>query len=512
MEPSESGLSSYYHHHPPQQNQQPQPPPPQQSPTSASPAAVIASPTNGTLPPHTSTVTPTSEGGKRKRGRPRKYATPEEAAAARKALLASSIPKKKKKDKFVGGGSGGGGGDPSSFSVSYSKKTPVAPPGVGNVGQGFTPNTLNVAAGEDVYQKIMLFMQQSKSEICILSASGSISNPSLRQPATFGGNITYEGRFDILSLSGSYIHTELGGRSGGLSVCLSSTDGQIIGGGIGGPLKAAGPVQVIVGTFVIDATGGMKGDASFPKFQSPVGGSSVSSRACVSNSSSFSGNSVFQIALTNVCAWESVCCTGLAVGLGIIAFMLPADLIDKGHLLTRTRKLVKGLAMAEPVWLKAMEQAPPVSFPRADGKVKQMTLPEDVYVKKFFQKHTDSKYEDSINFCGFDPTPAREFGCRVLDLKEQGVGEEEAMAVADMEYRAGKKAKKKAYARLKQIARLQGKRPPPNPYPSAIKAIQAEERPFVRARFFDQKILQIVEKMKEERAAEMQDRMGGRMP
>lgn len=28
----------------------------------------------------------------------------------------------------------------------------------------------------------------------------------------------------------------------------------------------------------------------------------------------------------------------------------------KGDLLTRTRKLVKGLAMAEPRWLKAMEQ------------------------------------------------------------------------------------------------------------------------------------------------------------
>ena len=27
-------------------------------------------------------------------------------------------------------------------------------------------------------------------------------------------------------------------------MCLSSTDGQIIGGGVGGPLKAAGPVQV----------------------------------------------------------------------------------------------------------------------------------------------------------------------------------------------------------------------------------------------------------------------------
>lgn len=38
----------------------------------------------------------------------------------------------------------------------------------------------------------MMFMQQSKREICILSASGTISNASLRQPATSGGNITYE--------------------------------------------------------------------------------------------------------------------------------------------------------------------------------------------------------------------------------------------------------------------------------------------------------------------------------
>lgn len=38
----------------------------------------------------------------------------------------------------------------------------------------------------------MLFMQQSKRELCILSASGSISNASLRQPATSGGNISYE--------------------------------------------------------------------------------------------------------------------------------------------------------------------------------------------------------------------------------------------------------------------------------------------------------------------------------
>ncbi|KAL6983458.1 hypothetical protein U1Q18_016844 [Sarracenia purpurea var. burkii] len=181
----------------------------------------------------------------------------------------------------------------------------------------------------------------------------------------------------------------------------------------------------------------------------------------------------------------------------------------RGDLLTRTRKLVKGLAKAEPVWLKAMEQAPPATFPRAESKVKQITLPEDVYIKKFFRKNPDSKYEDAFKFRGFDPPPARVFGWRVLELKEQGVSEEDAMAVADMEYRAERKAKKMAYKRLKQIARLQGKKPPPNPYPSAIKEIQAEERKYVRDRFFDPNIRKILEKMKEDKEAEMQDRMRG---
>ena len=67
-----------------------------------------------------------------------------------------------------------------------------------------------------------------------------------------------------------------------------------------------------------------------------------------------------------------------------------------------------------------------------------------------------------------------------------------------MEYLAEKKEKKKAYARLKQIARLQGKRLPPNPYPSPIKEIQAEERKYVRDRFFNPKIREIAERQKAE--------------
>lgn len=56
-----------------------------------------------------------------------------------------------------------------------------------------------------------------------------------------------QGRFEILSLSGSFLLTESSGtrsRTGGLSVSLAGPDGRVIGGGVAGLLMAASPVQV----------------------------------------------------------------------------------------------------------------------------------------------------------------------------------------------------------------------------------------------------------------------------
>lgn len=53
-----------------------------------------------------------------------------------------------------------------------------------------------------------------------------------------------QGQYEILSLSGSFIRAEQGGKTGGLSVSLSRSDGQIIGGAVGTHLISAGPVQV----------------------------------------------------------------------------------------------------------------------------------------------------------------------------------------------------------------------------------------------------------------------------
>ncbi|KAK2419313.1 AT-hook motif nuclear-localized protein [Trifolium repens] len=279
MEHSDNQLSSFFHHHNHNHHQQQQPQ--GNSTTVSTTTTTTAIPTNGLLSntdgshilyPHSvaSAVSSQLEPAKRKRGRPRKYGTPEQALAAKKASTSSFSPTPPSDNNNSNKNTTHSFSPSPSFSSKKSHSLSL-----GNAGQGFSAHVIAVAAGEDVGQKIMQFMQQNRGEVCILSASGSISNASLRQPASSGGNITYEGRFDIISLTGSYVRNETGVRSGGLSVCLSNSDGQIIGGGVGGPLKAAGPVQVIVGTFFVDnkkdTSAGGKGDASTGKLPSPVG-------------------------------------------------------------------------------------------------------------------------------------------------------------------------------------------------------------------------------------------------
>ncbi|PIA25682.1 hypothetical protein AQUCO_10900019v1 [Aquilegia coerulea] len=127
-------------------------------------------------------------------------------------------------------------------SVKKQEKTTM-----GSLENGLTAHVITVKDGEDVLSKIMSFSQHGPRAVCILSANGAISNVALRQAATSGGTVTYEGRFEILSLSGSFSLSESGGqriRTGGLSVTLAGPDGRVFGGGVAGLLTAASPVQV----------------------------------------------------------------------------------------------------------------------------------------------------------------------------------------------------------------------------------------------------------------------------
>lgn len=45
---------------------------------------------------------------------------------------------------------------------------------------------------QDITMKVISFSQQGPRAICILSATGVISNVTLRQPDSSGGTLTYE--------------------------------------------------------------------------------------------------------------------------------------------------------------------------------------------------------------------------------------------------------------------------------------------------------------------------------
>ncbi|XP_061371538.1 AT-hook motif nuclear-localized protein 9-like [Gastrolobium bilobum] len=185
--------------------------------------------------------TPPGEPAKRKRGRPRKYGSDGNVSLAL-TPTSSSHPGTLSQSQKRGRGRPPGTG----------KKQQLASLGElvsGSAGMGFTPHIIHIPSGEDISTKIMAFSQQGPRAVCILSGTGAVSTVTLHQPATSGGTVTYEGRFEILCLSGSLLLTD-SGRTGGMNVALASPDGRVIGGGVAGLLIAASPVQVVVGSFL----------------------------------------------------------------------------------------------------------------------------------------------------------------------------------------------------------------------------------------------------------------------
>nr|XP_043628153.1 AT-hook motif nuclear-localized protein 8-like [Erigeron canadensis] len=206
------------------------------------------------------------EPARKKRGRPRKYSPSPDGNIALGLAPAPAVVSA----GASGGGNleslndGGGAGGNTPNTDSGAKKHRGRPPGsgkkqmdaLGAAGVGFTPHVITVKAGEDIASKITAFSQQGPRTVCILSANGAISNVTLRQPAMSSGTVTYEGRFEIISLSGSYMLADSNGnpsnRSSGLSISLAGSDGRVLGGGVAGSLVAATPIQVVVGSFITD--------------------------------------------------------------------------------------------------------------------------------------------------------------------------------------------------------------------------------------------------------------------
>ncbi|XP_031129280.1 AT-hook motif nuclear-localized protein 5-like isoform X1 [Ipomoea triloba] len=194
----------------------------------------------------TSNATP-GDPVKKKRGRPRKYGPD----GSNMSLALSSMSSRPSPGSLTPGPKRSKGRP-----RGTGWKQQLAPLGDwmnSSAGLAFTPHVIHIGIGEDVAAKILAFAEQRPRALCILSANGTVSAVTLRPPASSGATVTYEGRFDILRMSGSYLVAESGGprnRIGGLSISVSSPDGHVLGGAIGGQLMAASSVQVVACSFV----------------------------------------------------------------------------------------------------------------------------------------------------------------------------------------------------------------------------------------------------------------------
>ncbi|KAL6178560.1 hypothetical protein ACLB2K_050078 [Fragaria x ananassa] len=108
---------------------------------------------------------------------------------------------------------------------------------------------LEVGNGCDVFDCVATYARRRQRGICILSGSGTVTNVSLRQPAAAGAVVTLHGRFEILSLSGSFLPPPAPPGATSLTIFLAGGQGQVVGGSVVGELTAAGPVIVIASSF-----------------------------------------------------------------------------------------------------------------------------------------------------------------------------------------------------------------------------------------------------------------------
>lgn len=108
---------------------------------------------------------------------------------------------------------------------------------------------LEVSGGCDVFEAVAGYARRRQRGICILCGNGTVNNVTLRQPAAAGAVVTLQGRFEILSLAGSFLPPPAPPEATSLTVYLAGGQGQVVGGNVVGALIAAGPVIVITASF-----------------------------------------------------------------------------------------------------------------------------------------------------------------------------------------------------------------------------------------------------------------------
>ncbi|CAN1186124.1 AT-hook motif nuclear-localized protein 22 [Linum perenne] len=108
---------------------------------------------------------------------------------------------------------------------------------------------MEVADGCDIVDSVATFARRRQRGVCIMSGTGTVTNVTLRQPASPGAVVTLHGRFEILSLAGSFLPPPAPPAATGLTIYLAGGQGQVVGGSVVGTLTASGPVVIMAASF-----------------------------------------------------------------------------------------------------------------------------------------------------------------------------------------------------------------------------------------------------------------------
>lgn len=112
-------------------------------------------------------------------------------------------------------------------------------------------HVMEVADGQDIIDSLSAFARRRQRGVCILSGTGTVANITLRQPPSAGqaAAVALHGRFEILSLAGSFLPPPAPPEATGLAIYLAGGQGQVIGGSVVGTLTASGPVVIMAASF-----------------------------------------------------------------------------------------------------------------------------------------------------------------------------------------------------------------------------------------------------------------------
>ncbi|KAJ4837771.1 hypothetical protein Tsubulata_014195 [Turnera subulata] len=136
------------------------------------------------------------------------------------------------------------------------------------------PAILEISAGSDVIEAIIHFARRNRVGVSLISATGSVSNVTLRNPLPHPTSaVTLHGPFNILALCGSFVGSfattqaaappsssaassssspNLGAvhACSSFGVTLAGAQGQVFGGIVAGKMTASAPVMVVAATFL----------------------------------------------------------------------------------------------------------------------------------------------------------------------------------------------------------------------------------------------------------------------